>query len=72
MIFSLFYDNINLVSASIKIGVLVNLKKKGACEFMKRRIVNMTRASRRVFAQKARPSISSLRQDYIPRGGGYL
>lgn len=39
---------------------------------MKRRIVHMTRASRRVFAQKARPSVTSLRHTYIPRGGGYL
>lgn len=39
---------------------------------MKRRIINMTRGSRRVFAKKARPSMVSLRQAYIPRGGGYL
>ncbi len=38
----------------------------------KRRIVNMTRNSRRVFASKSRPSISSIRMAYIPRGGGYL
>lgn len=36
------------------------------------RIVHSTRAGRRVFASKARPSIMSLRQMYIPRGGGYL
>ena len=34
--------------------------------------VNPTRASRRVFAQKARPSMQSVRMAYIPRGGGYL
>lgn len=39
---------------------------------MARYPVKMTRASRRVFAKKARPSISSLRSAYIPRGGGYL
>lgn len=38
----------------------------------KRFAVRSTRASRRVFAQKARPSINSLRMAYIPRGGGYL
>ncbi len=39
---------------------------------MKRRIVHMTRGSRRVFAQKTRPSVTSLRMAYIERGGGYL
>lgn len=37
-----------------------------------RKIRNMTKASRRVFAKKARPSTMSVRMAYIPRGGGYL
>lgn len=37
-----------------------------------RRPVHMTRAGRRVFAKKARPSASTIRHDYILRGGGYL
>lgn len=39
---------------------------------MKRRAVHMTRAGRRVFAQKSRPSMVNLRQSFVPRGGGYL
>lgn len=39
---------------------------------MKRKIVSSSRAARRVFAQKARPSIATLRHDFIFRGGGYL
>lgn len=39
---------------------------------MSRFPVKMTRAGRRVFAQKARPTMASLRMSYIPRGGGYL
>ncbi len=39
---------------------------------MMRRAVRSTRASRRVFAQKSRPTITSLRMAYIPRGGGHL
>lgn len=39
---------------------------------MRRQIINPTRASRRVFAQKAQPSVANLRRTYIPRGGGYL
>lgn len=34
--------------------------------------VYSTRAGRRVFAQKSRPSVAMLRNTYIPRGGGYL
>lgn len=37
-----------------------------------RKKVHMTRAGRRVFAQKAAPSMSSLRHQFILRGGGYL
>lgn len=39
---------------------------------MKRFPVHMTRNSRRVFAQKSRPTMSSLRHQFIMRGGGYL
>ena len=38
----------------------------------KRFAVSSSRAARRVFAQKSRPSISSFRSAYLPRGGGYL
>lgn len=34
--------------------------------------VHMTRGSRRVFARKAQPTYMSMRQQFIPRGGGYL
>lgn len=34
--------------------------------------VNMTRAGRRVFARKSAPNIASLRNSFLPRGGGYL
>lgn len=37
-----------------------------------RKAVHMTRGGRRVFAKKARPSVNSLRQQFILRGGGYL
>lgn len=36
------------------------------------RIVNSTRAGRRVFAKKARPTTRTLSATYISRGGGYL
>lgn len=39
---------------------------------MRGRILKFTRQSRRVFAQKTRPTVASLRMAYIPRGGGYL
>lgn len=39
---------------------------------MRRKAVHMTRAGRRVFAQKTRPSMVNLRQFFVPRGGGYL
>lgn len=39
---------------------------------MKGRIVHSTRAGRRVFAKKARPTALTLRNNYISRGGGYL
>lgn len=39
---------------------------------VKGRIVNSTRAGRKVFAQKTRPSYRTLTATYIPRGGGYL
>jgi hypothetical protein len=39
---------------------------------MKGRKVFTTRAGRRVFAQKARPTILTLSNSYIARGGGYL
>lgn len=39
---------------------------------MKRYAVSSTRGSRRVFAQKARPSMSYVRSQFIMRGGGYL
>lgn len=35
-------------------------------------IVNSTRAGRRVFAKKARPTTRTLSASYIVRGGGYL
>ena len=35
-------------------------------------IVHSTRAGRRVFAKKTRPSMRTLTSTYIPRGGGYL
>lgn len=38
----------------------------------KGRIVNSTRAGRRVFAKKSRPNMRTLTATYIPRGGGYL
>lgn len=37
-----------------------------------RKAVRMSRAGRRVFAQKAKPSTNSLRQQFNLRGGGYL
>lgn len=37
-----------------------------------RKRVNMTRAARRVFAQKAQPSYNTLRHQFVMRGGGYL
>lgn len=39
---------------------------------IKGRIVNSTRAGRRVFAKKARPTRLTLANNYILRGGGYL
>lgn len=39
---------------------------------MSGRKVYTTRAGRRVFAKKARPTMMSLTNTYIPRGGGYL
>lgn len=39
---------------------------------VKGKIINSTRAGRRVFAMKSRPSKYSLTTFYIPRGGGYL
>ena len=39
---------------------------------VKGRKVNTTRAGRRVFAQKARPTALTLSNTYIARGGGYL
>lgn len=37
-----------------------------------RKALRMTRGGRRVFAKKARPSVSSFRREFILRGGGYL
>lgn len=37
-----------------------------------RKKIFMSRQGRRVFAQKTRPSISSLRHEFTLRGGGYL
>lgn len=39
---------------------------------MKGKIVHSTRAGRRVFASKARPSVRTLSASFISRGGGYL
>lgn len=36
------------------------------------KIIHSTRAGRRVFAKKTRPSYRSLVAQYIERGGGYL
>lgn len=38
----------------------------------KRFKVHNSRNGRRVFAMKARPSYSSLRKEFLLRGGGYL
>lgn len=39
---------------------------------IKGRIVNSTRAGRRVFAKKSRPTARTLSATFIARGGGYL
>lgn len=36
------------------------------------RIIRNTRAGRRIFALKARPSMRNLTSIYVQRGGGYL
>lgn len=54
-------------------GLLIRMVYYGKeYDHMAGRKVHMTRAGRRVFAQKSRPSLFSLRTMYIPRGGGYL
>ena len=39
---------------------------------VKGKIINCTRAGRRVFAKKAKPNFRNLSAVYISRGGGYL